>query len=100
MLRRDVLVPHLLRLALGGLEDLHELRRRLGLGTAGDLGKVAQLRLDDALQLPAIGADLVQHRADHASLSASMAARRCSGSTCGFPRSVARFTARSTASRP
>ena len=51
VLGRDELVLHGVGLALGGLQHADGLLARAAAGAAGDLGEVAQLGLDDPLQL-------------------------------------------------
>ncbi len=66
MLGRDELVLHRVGFALGGFEHAVQFAAHLRRCAAGDLGKMAQLSLDDLVQLPAVDADAVEDRADDA----------------------------------
>ena len=62
----DELVLHGVGLALGGLQHAGQFAAGLRGRAAADLGQPLQLAADDSFQLPAIGADLLQQRRDHA----------------------------------
>ena len=63
VLGRHIRVLHLLRVALGGREDLHQLARCVARGRALHLGQPAHLRVGDARDARDIDARLLEDRA-------------------------------------
>ena len=60
----DKLIFHHLSFFGGLLEDLHQLRIRLGLGASGNLRLMGKFRLGDSLKVTAVDANFLQQRPD------------------------------------
>ncbi len=66
MLDGDVIVLERAPLAVGGLQQLHEVRREPGLGAAEHLGLVGEAGVEAAAQLRGGDPELVEQRVDDA----------------------------------